>query len=135
MRTYSDQYMIKLKLPRLWSLHPYWCGWFLIIMQVKPNERDQPLDWWTRKVTQSSRQTPTTEWNLTFQSTEWLLKGDWMVTGKVDFSSISVTIQWPFSPLNIRPISVTFQSVYFLKNIISPNAARTRDVRIKGKVR
>ena len=42
--------------------------------------------------------------------TEWWLNGDWMMTGKVDFSRISVTIQWPFSRLNGRHISVTFQS-------------------------
>ena len=45
--------------------------------------------------------------------TEWWLNGDWMVTGKVDFSRISVTIQLPFSRLNGRHISVTFQSAYF----------------------
>ena len=67
--------------------------------------------------------------------TEWWLNGDWMMTGKVDFSRISVTIQWPFSRLNGRHISVTFQSAYFLKNKIAPDSDRTRDVRIKGKAR
>ena len=41
------------------------------------------------------------------------LNGDWIVTGKVDFSRISATIQLPFSRLNGRHISVTFQSAYF----------------------
>ena len=61
---------------------------------------------------------------------EWWLNGHWMVTGKVDFSSISVTIQLPFSRLNGRHISVTFQSAYFLKNKIAHDADSTRDVRI-----
>ena len=67
--------------------------------------------------------------------TEWWRNGDWMVTGKVDFSRISATIQWPFSWLNGRHISVTFKSAYFLKNKITPNADWTRAVRTKGKVR
>ena len=58
-----------------------------------------------------------------------------MVTGKVDFSRISVTIQLPFSRLNGRHISVTFQSAYFLKNKIASDMDLTRDVRIKGKAR
>ena len=67
--------------------------------------------------------------------TEWWLNDDWMVTGKVDFWCITVTIQWSFSRMNGRNISVTIQSVYFLKNKMhtTPNAARTWDVRIIGK--
>ena len=67
--------------------------------------------------------------------TEWWLIGHWMVTGKVDFSRISVTMQLPCSRLNGRHISVTIQSAYFLKNKIAPDANRTRDVRMKGKAR
>ena len=81
----------------------------------------------------SSYSKPGTGWNLTFQSTEWWLNGDWMMTRKVVFGRISVTIQWPFSRLNGRHISLTFQSAYFFINEITLNAARTRDVRSKGK--
>ena len=42
--------------------------------------------------------------------TECLLNDDWMVTGKVDFIYIPVNIQWPFSQLFGRHISVTFHS-------------------------
>ena len=60
---------------------------------------------------------------------EWRLHDD----GKGGFKAISVTIQSTFSRLNGRHISVTFHSAYFLKIKITPNAARTRDVRIKRK--
>ena len=76
-----------------------------------------------------------TGWNLTFQSTERWLNGGWMATEWWRERWISVAFQPPFSQLNGRYISVTFQSAYFLENKITPNAARTRDVRIKGKVR
>ena len=57
---------------------------------------------------------------------KWWLNGDWMVTRKVDFSRISATIQWLFSRLNVKHISVTFQlAFFFLKNKLL-NAARTR---------
>ena len=46
------------------------------------------------------------------QFTCWLY-GDWMVTVKVLFSRISFTIQWPFSQLNGRHISVTFQTIFY----------------------
>ena len=64
-----------------------------------------------------------TGWNLTFQSTEWWLNGNWMVMGKVDFIHHSVNcmagiFQWPFIQWP------------FLKNKIMPNTARTRDIRI-----
>ena len=72
---------------------------------------------------------------LKLVTTGWNLWTEWMVTGKVDFSRISVTIQLPFSRLNGRHISVTFQSAYFLKNKIAPDADWTRDVRIKWKAR
>lgn len=50
------------------------------------------------------------------QGTVWLekkkviwLKSDWMVTVKIVFSRISVIIQWPFSRLDGRYITETFQ--------------------------
>ena len=58
-------------------------------------------------------------------SVDWMVTELW-VTGKVDFSRISATIHSPFSRLNGRHISVIFQSAYFLKNKITPNAAPTR---------
>ena len=75
-----------------------------------------------------------TRWNLTFQLTESWLNGGWMLTEggfQSHFSHQSVTIQsteWlaHFSDLSFR---------LFLKNKITPDAARTRYVRIKGKVR
>ena len=51
----------------------------------------------------------------------------------MDFSRISATSQSPFSRLNGRYISVTFQSANFVKNKITLNAARTRFDESKGK--
>ena len=48
--------------------------------------------------------------SVDFMVTEWWLHGECMVTGQVNFSLISVTIQWPISRLNGRHISVTFWS-------------------------
>ena len=56
---------------------------------------------------------------------EWRLNNEGKGGFQSHFSHHSVTIH----------ISVTFQSAYFLKNEITPDAARTQDVRIKGKVR
>ena len=58
-----------------------------------------------------------TGWNLTFQLTEWWLNGGWMATELWRERWISVAIQPPFSQLNGRHISVTFQSVYFFWKI------------------
>ena len=62
---------------------------------------------------------------------EFLLNGDLMVTGKVVFGRNPVTIQSIFNQIDGTHISVTFQSNYFLKNKITPDAALTRNVRVK----
>ena len=59
------------------------------------------------------------------------LSGDWMVTGKVDFSRISVTIQWTEWQAHFSDLSV---SIFFEKKIAT-KADRTRDVNVKEKAR
>ena len=61
--------------------------------------------------TQTSKTVKITEWNFTFQLTEWWLNSIWMVADWRRERVFSVAFQSPFSRLNGRDISVTFQSI------------------------
>ena len=67
-------------------------------------------NWFPKNLNHRMKSHLSVDWMVT----EWWLNADWIVTGKVDFSSISATIQWPFSRLNVRHahISVTFSEKY-----------------------
>ena len=106
--------------PSNWCLHPY-PGKTSIEITICRDHREWKYmgfvllklvsSYITRGKIEQLNKVKNTGWNLSFRSTEWWLHSGWMATHVV-FSRI----QSPFSRLNGKHISITFQSIHFSEN-------------------